>query len=93
MARRMMKEGGEAAVARINYGYRLATSHMPSNSELEEIQIFYRGQLANLKKNPQEAVRILGGPAETNESDAAEQAAFTMVANVLLNLDEAVTKE
>ena len=52
-------------------------------------------QLEIFKANPEGAKQLLAvGEAKRNETlDASEHAAYTMVANMILNLDEAVTKE
>jgi hypothetical protein len=77
MARRMLKEGGDTDAARITYGFRLVTSRDPHPDELSSILAFYHGQVAESQQR----------------ADAAGISAWTMVANILLNMDEAITKE
>jgi hypothetical protein len=43
-------------------------------------------------KNPESAYKVIGIKSEP-ASEAAQAAAWTVVANVLLNTDEAITKE
>ena len=78
MAKRMETEGGESAAGRIGYGFRLATSRHATDAELGRIVAFYDQQLAREKQD---------------HKTAPEHAALTMVANVLLNMDESISKE
>jgi hypothetical protein len=76
---RMVKEGGSSPLA---YGFRLCTCRWPSKAELTRLQRLQSSVTSRYAKDPTAAEK-LGG---------AEKAAWTMVANVLLNLDETVTK-
>ena len=80
MAKRVMAEGGTSPEDRIAYGFRLVVSHGPSKAELERVLNFYRQQLATYQR-------------DTKAETAPELAAWTMVSNVLLNMDEAISKE
>jgi uncharacterized protein DUF1553/uncharacterized protein DUF1549/cytochrome c len=92
LARKMMADAGRDASARAAYGFRRCVSRRPSPQELNRILAFYRDQLARFQKDTKAAgdvVKGYSGPA----SDVPEFAAWTMVSNVLLNLDETITKE
>jgi len=91
----MMSEGGTTAAERATYGFRLTTSRVPTAAESAVLARIYETQLKLFQANPQAAGQLLSyGEAPRNMSlDAADLAACTMVANVLLNLDETVTKE
>ena len=52
----------------------------------------YNRHLERFRKDPEAAARVLKGYAIAGV-DPAEQAAWTLVANALLNLDEALTRE
>jgi hypothetical protein len=78
MAKRMASEGGAALADRIRYGFLLTASRPPSPTELEKTTKFYDAQLARYRQA---------------SGEAPEMAALTMVANVLMNTDEAITKE
>ncbi|MFO0872166.1 MAG: DUF1553 domain-containing protein [Pirellulales bacterium] len=95
LAERMMSEGGTTAAERATYGFRLTTSRVPTAAESAVLARIYETQLKLFQANPQAAGQLLSyGEAPRNMSlDAADLAACTMVANVLLNLDETVTKE
>ncbi len=84
MADRLAKEGGPDARSRIDYGYRLATGRHAQPKELDYLTKYEAQQQEHFSAHLDEAQKV-GGNAAT--------AAWTMVANVLLNLDETITKE
>jgi hypothetical protein len=90
LAARTLKEAAAAPEERAAYAFRLCTARRPNPPELAPVLAFEERQLARYRSDP-EAARAVVGTATTD--DAAELAAWTMVANVLLNLDETVTKE
>jgi hypothetical protein len=94
LAERMMTAAATPA-ERLAYGFRQATARKPADAELKVLTKLYERQLENYRKNPEGAKKLLAvGEAKRNESlDVAEHAAYTMVANLILNLDEAITKE
>jgi hypothetical protein len=92
MAKRMVSEGGTSSQERAAYGFRLAVSRRPNQSELDQIVNFYDQQLAAYRVNPQAAAKTLNQKPKAL-SNAPELAAWTMVANVLLNMDETISKD
>jgi hypothetical protein len=72
--------------------FRRAVTRAPTRAELVRIAAAYDDQLARFRKDSAAAARAIDGYAVTG-IDAAEQAAWTLVANALLNLDETLTKE
>ena len=92
MAKRMLSEGGTRPQDWATYGFRLAVSRRPTQNELDQLVSFYQQQLAAYKLNPQAAAKTVNAkPAGI--SNAPELAAWTMVANVLLNMDETISKD
>lgn len=91
---RMIEEGGPTADARIAYGFRLATSRKPTRSEVKVLEDVLKKQLAEFQANEEAAQKFLsvGTWKADSECDAAELAAWTTVASMILNLDETVTK-
>ena len=92
LALRMMKEGGQDASARATYGFRLVVARGPSPPELARIVAFYNQELDHYRSDTKAACELI----EVKDNplpDVSERAAWTMVANVLLNLDETITKE
>jgi hypothetical protein len=67
---------------------------MPSAADLTDLLALHDREQARIAAE-KAADRILAGAAETPAAAAerVERAAWTMVANVLLNLDETQTKE
>ena len=91
LARRMLRETDGATKARLTYGFRLCVARAPEAQELERLLALYGRQCSYFESHPEEAGRVLKGSSEGDSR--SELAALTMVANVLLNLDETVTKE
>ena len=93
LAGRMMKEGGVSPAERAAYGFRLAVARAPQAGEEARLVSLYYNELAKFKANPKAAAALLanGATQASNGADPAERAAWTVVANVLLNLDEVVS--
>jgi Protein of unknown function (DUF1553) len=91
LGKRMMAEGGESVADRAAYGFRVVVARRPTQDEIGAIVKFYDQQLAAYHQDTRAAVRMV---ADTGASpNAPDLAAWTMVANVLLNMDETVSKE
>ena len=73
----------EAAIEAV---FRAFLIRPPSESELRSMNAFYNKQLQRLQSNDLQAEK-LNGPAATDR-----QAALTMLARTIMNLDEAITK-
>jgi uncharacterized protein DUF1553 len=84
LARRMLREGGGDDRSRVNYGFRLATGRLPKPGESDSI-------LTWLEREKQKAKADLTKLAPNFKDRGAS--AYVMLANILLNLDEALTKE
>jgi hypothetical protein len=94
LAEHIMTDGGATIEQRLTYAFRLATSRKPTVKEIAVLQKVFTDQLAAFRKDPEQAKKLLGvGMAPRNEKlDPAELAAWTMIASVILNLDETMTK-
>ena len=92
LAKRLVSEGGPGLADKITYGYKLTASRTPSESELSKVSEFYNRELKMYQEDNAAAYKTIDAKPDT-VSAAPEMAAFTMVANVLLNMDEALTKE
>jgi hypothetical protein len=95
LARRMMIEAGPSPRERLSHGFRLCTARLPAARELDLLADLYQQQLAHYQMDRDAAVKLLSvGELERDASlDPAEHAASTMMANLMLNLDETITKE
>ena len=95
LAERMMTEAGADPAQRAAFAFRLATSRNPTGDEAAVLKRVFESELAEFQADPDAAAKLLSyGEAKRNETlDQRELAAWTMVANLVLNLDEAVTKD
>ena len=95
LARRMIREGGATASGRINLGFRLVTARSPKSRELQVLLEGLEHHLGDYRKDPGAALDLtgIGETPRDEELEVTELAAYTAVANLLLNLDETVTKE
>jgi len=94
MAGRVMQEGGDSVEAKVVFGFRLATGRRPTKDELALIVSVYQSELIRFRGDEAAARKLLQVGAQGRDSrlDLAEQAAWTSVTRMLLNLDEAITK-
>ena len=94
-ARRMLLEGGATYPDRLTHGFRLVTGRKPSPAELEVLVALFQEHHAHYQSKADEAVKLLSiGESKRDESlNPSEYAAMTMLGNLLLNLDETLTKE
>ncbi len=90
----IMTDGGNGAAERLGYGFRLVTARRPNSSERAVLLDTLEKYRAKYRKDPEAAQKIISvGESPVNSKlNKTELAAYTMVANLLLNLDETVTK-
>jgi hypothetical protein len=69
--------------------FRRCVSRAPTDEEKSKLCSFYSAQLERFKNGDLKAADLLG---DAKSSDANEEAAWTAVARVLLNLDETIMK-
>ncbi|HYT93384.1 MAG TPA: DUF1553 domain-containing protein, partial [Gemmataceae bacterium] len=90
LARRVVKEGGATTEARVSYAFRLCLARPPSDAETRRLLDLYeraRTKYAAAPKDAQQLATDPLGPLPPG-TNAVELAAWTVVGNVLLNLDE-----
>jgi mono/diheme cytochrome c family protein len=87
LARRIMREGGASVESRAEYGLRLCLTRPPTAEQARELTMLHDAELARYRDDAEAAKKMAG-----STEDAAEIAAWTVVANVLLNLDAVLTK-
>jgi hypothetical protein len=90
LARRIVSEGGEDVAARITYGFRRCLTRRPEPAELDRLVAMYDQELEHFRRHEKDAIEMSGAVVD---EDPASMAAWTVLANVLLNLDELVTKD
>jgi hypothetical protein len=95
LAQRVMSEGGAAPEERISQAFRLVLARRPRPAELAILLDGYQHHLAEYRKDPKAALKLVsaGESPRDGKLDASELAAYTAVAGLILNLDEAITKE
>ncbi len=94
---RILKEGGSDDASRAAYGFLLCTSRQPTEMELQEVLAALKSRRQRIADGWLNAREVTTGdpaklpelPPDTTPQDAA---AWTLLARVLLNLDETVTK-
>lgn len=90
LARRINAEGGKSTESRIAFAVELCLARPPQEAESKALTELYRRTKNRLVDRPEDALALATdplGPLEKNQ-DATELAAWTVVGNVLLNLDE-----
>lgn len=93
LAGRMLREGGRDPVERLAYGFRLVTARRPDQAELKVLQDLLEAQHAAFRADPAAARAFLEvGDFRATDLDPVDLAAWATVANLLLNLDETLTK-
>jgi hypothetical protein len=94
-AERIVKEGGVSPEQRLAWAMRLATSRQASEQEVKILEQGLNRRLAQYRADPASAEKLLSaGEAPRDKSiDAAELAAYTTTASVILNLDEVITRQ
>lgn len=94
LAARVMKEEPKDSDKRILRAFRHTLGRRPESGELTILKKTYEQQLANFRQDSKAANAFLkvGDSPLPEKTDPAELAAMTTVANVLLNLNEAITK-
>jgi len=94
LAERVMQHGGDTPEQRITYAVRLATGRAPDPARLKIYLALYTDYLVSYQQEEEAAKKLLAvGESPRDESlPLAEQAAYTMIANVVLNLSEMVNK-
>ena len=90
LARRMVKESGATHAEKARHGIQLCLARPASEIEVARLVKLYDEMKAAFAKDAAAAAKLADVPAAA--PDAAELAAWTAVANVLLNLDEMFMK-
>ncbi len=95
LAERVMVEGGTSDEDRLSYGFRLATSRRSTDSERAVLSDVLKKVRADYASDTQKVDALLSrGESPVNEKLARnELAAYAAVMNMILNLDEVITKE
>ncbi|MBM4003494.1 MAG: DUF1553 domain-containing protein [Planctomycetes bacterium] len=93
LAERILRESGPELPQRVGHAFQLVLARKPRPAEIEVIAGIYQRQRETAQTDPRvrEVLRVGESPAD-DTLDPNELAAWALVASVLLNLDETVTR-
>ena len=91
----MILEGGTTPEARIDWAFRRTTGRKPTEREVKVLADGLAKRSLRFQQTPDEAKKLLtiGAAKVDAKVDPVELASYTATANVLLNLDEVITRE
>ncbi len=94
LAQRILVEGGEDDTARIRWGWRVVTARWPDDGEVEVVRTLLESRRRRFAENTEAAAKLVayGDSKPDGTIPVPELASWTLVANLMLNLDEVVTK-
>lgn len=93
-AQRVLTEGGSDKDQQLEFAFRIALGRNPTAAERQRLTAFLDQQLDSYTRDAQAARQLIeiGSAPRPASLDPRAVAAWMMVANVLLNLDEVLTK-
>ena len=94
LGRRLVREGGATVAERVRYGLQLCLGRPPEDEQIKALIPLYEKEAAHYREQATDAKKLATEPLGPlpDGLNAAEAAAWTSVANVLLNLDGVLTK-
>ncbi len=94
LAQRVLREEPEDLQRRLTRAFRLALGRQPASDEIATLDRAYAQQLAGFEADPKAAELwlMVGESPVPEDLNPVELSALTAVANVLLNLNETITK-
>jgi hypothetical protein len=94
LAERVMREVRTGRDEQLARAFQIVMNRMPCDDELRILRAGYNKHLKHYQLHLAEAEKLIavGEKPRDQSLDAAEFAAFTVVANLILNLDEAITQ-
>lgn len=95
LAERILKDGGRTMEQRVDFAMKHALSRSPEKAELQLLGDVYRDMLEHYRADEAAAKKLVtAGEYRAAEGlDVADHAAWTSVAQLILNLDETLTRE
>ena len=94
LGQRIHREGGPTLDSRLTFAFRLSTARTPTPQEMAVLTRIYQTQLRKYQQDKDAALKLVsvGESSRPPHMDVSELAAWTALSNVLLNLDETLTK-
>ena len=93
-ARRVLQQGGDTRDSRLRYAYHVALGRFPDDAEWKTLRQLHEAQLSRFRNDRQgaEALTKQNSPYAQATADIPLLATWTALANVLVNLDETITR-
>jgi hypothetical protein len=92
LARRVLRETHGTDEDRVRYAFRLCLARSPEKLEAQRLLSLVKSERENFARDQDSAKQFASIKQEASAEDPAELAAWTVLGNVLLNLDETVMK-
>jgi hypothetical protein len=94
LAERTMRDGGDQPPARAASMFRRCTAREPTPAEVDEMVALFAEYLSAYQADVEAARQLVNVGESTPDParDTAQLAAWTLVANLVLNLDEVINK-
>jgi hypothetical protein len=95
LAERVLHDGGPSTESRLLHAFRLTVARPPRPEEIQILGDVLQRARERFRRDPKAAAGLLavGQASRDGRLDAVELAAWASVASLILNLDEAITKE
>ena len=95
LAKRIVDEARGDDAARLDHGFQLCLTRLPSEEERRTLLAYFHTQRQRFQSDKAAGATVAGlnGAAAENPEDVAHLAAWTLVGRAMLNLDEAISKE
>jgi hypothetical protein len=93
-AQRILREGGEQPAQQVEFAFRTALGRAPESAERQRLLALYDQQISGFAGDLASATSLVavGSAPLPDGLDLRRLAAWMVVANILLNLDETLTK-
>ena len=93
-AERVLREAGASDEDRLNFAFRSIVGRRPGDEEMKKLLAFQAEYRQMFGEDPESATQLLSaGESPRDESlDVSDVAAWSMVAHLLMNLSETITK-
>jgi hypothetical protein len=94
LARRTLEKGGPSAAEKATFAFRACLVRPPTEAEVARLVKLHDDAQAKFTKDPTRAAQFATNPLGPlpKGADAADAAAWTVVASVIMNLDEVLMK-
>lgn len=92
LAKRILMDGPNDTRARIAYGVKLCVARPAKSEEIDRLMALYYSELTDYRNDAKAAKAISHDMTYPGVMSQAEAAAWAVICNVLLNLDETMTK-